>query len=206
MLPKILDGQKAKFSVKDSYGNKCPFIFADTPLAKRLSGLTQIMDDLLHAKELVNLISTVENTEVQYSLWMSAVVTYGKCFATAKGRKIKLEEKHVKNSCPDAFDFHKDLLNLRNEFFAHAGNNDYERANIAVILCPDINNKAVIAVNHLNIKKLSVTNKFIKPFSYLCSELYKIVEELGKPVHKKILKEYQNKNIDELYILSKQQT
>ena len=56
MLPKILEGEKAKFSVKDGYGNKCPFIFANTPLAKRLSGLTQIMDDLLHAKELIQLV------------------------------------------------------------------------------------------------------------------------------------------------------
>lgn len=110
MLPKILEGEKAKFSVKDGYGNKCPFIFANTPLAKRLSSLTQIMDDLLHAKELIQLVSTVEEGEIQYSLWMSAVVTYGKCFATAKGRKIKLEEKHIKDTCPDALSFHKDQL------------------------------------------------------------------------------------------------
>ena len=203
MLPKILESEKVNFLVKDSYGNTCPFIFADTPLAKRLSGLTQIMDDLLHAKELSKLVSTVENSEIQYSLWMSAVVTYGKCFAMAKGRKIKLEEKHVKNACPDAFDFHKDLIELRNECFAHAGNNNYEKSNVAVILCPDLKNKAVIGVNHLNIKKLSVTEQFITPFRYLCNELYKVVEELGKPAHENVLKEYQNKDINELYRLSK---
>ncbi len=206
MLPKILDGQKAKFSVKDGYGNECPFIFSDTLLARRLSGLTQIMDDLLHAKELVQLISTVEHREIQYSLWMSAVMTYSKCFSTAKGRKIKLEDNHVKKAYPEALDFHKDIIELRNGFFAHAGENDYEHSNVAVILSSDINNKAVIGVNHINIKKSSVTDEFIKPFSCLCSELYKVVEALGKPVHEKILKEYQNKNINELYTLSEKQT
>ena len=206
MLPKILEGEKAKFSVKDGYGNKCPFIFFFFSLAKRLSGLTQIMDDLLHAKELIQLVSTVEEGEIQYSLWMSAVVTYGKCFATAKGRKIKLEEKHIKDTCPDALSFHKDLMELRNEFFAHAGNNDYELSNVAVILSHDLNNKAVIGVNHINIKKRGVTDEFITPFSHLCSELYKVVEKLGKPVLENVLKEYRSKNIDELYLLSEKQT
>jgi hypothetical protein len=206
VLPKILDGHKAKFSVKDGNGNKCPFIFADTPLAKRLSGLTQIMDDLVHAKELAQLINTIEHGELKYSLWMSAVVTYGKVFAGAKGRKIKLEDKHVIDVNSEALNFHKDLLELRNEFFAHAGNNPYELSNVGVILSPDLNNKAVIGVNHLNIKKRSVTDEFIKPFCHLCTELYKVVEAMGEPIHEKVLNEYENKDLNELYELASKQT
>lgn len=206
MLPKVLEGEKAKFTVRDKDGNKCPLLFADTQLARRLSGLTQIMDDLKHAKELAGLISSVEIGELQYSLWMSAVVTYGKCFANASGRKIKLEELHVSEACVDALSFHRDLLSLRNEFFAHAGDNDYEISNVGIILSPQIGVKEVIGVNHINVKKRSVTEEFIVPFCHLCDELYKIVEQLGEKVHEKVFEEYKNMDIEELYAKATKQT
>jgi hypothetical protein len=206
LLPKVLEGEKVKFTVRDEAGAECPFLFADTALSKRLSALTQIMDDLKHAEELARLISSIEVGELQYSLWMSAVVTYGKCFANADGRKVKLEELHVTKACSDALSFHRDLLSLRNEFFAHAGNNDYEASNVGIILSPNIEAKEVIGVNHINVKKRSVTEEFIVPFCHLCNELYSVVEKMGEKVHEKVFEEYKSMDIEALYAQSAKQT
>jgi len=74
-----------KFIMRDDDGQICPYFIADSPIATRLSGLTQIMHDLTQAKELMTLVNNVDNDEVKYSLWLSAVVTYAKCFASADG-------------------------------------------------------------------------------------------------------------------------
>jgi hypothetical protein len=194
-----MECQKAKFLFTDKEGNKCPYLIADSSLAKRLSALTQIMDDLKHAKELAELIASSEEGEIQYALWLSAVVTYGKCFVSAKRRRVKLEEYHVSEACREALGFHKDLLSLRNEFFAHAGENDYEASNIAVVLSPKKDCPRIIDVNHVNIKKRSVTEEFINPFCMLCDRLYSVAEKLGGKVYEKVFEEYQNMDVEILY-------
>ena len=88
------DKNEPTIRFKDKKGIEHPFFVADSPLAKRLSGLTQVMHDLNHAHELMAMIKNIENSEIAYSLWMSAITTYGKCFAAAKGRKIKIEEEN----------------------------------------------------------------------------------------------------------------
>ena len=199
MFPAAIEDKEAKLRFKDKNGNSCPYVVADTPLSKRLSGLTQIMDDLNHAHELMSMISKIDNDEVAYSLWMSAIVTYGKCFATASGRRSKLEETHVTRVDPGALDFHKSIIEMRNEYFAHAGLNDYEKSSVIVILSPDYDEKKVLAVNHFNAKHTKPSEDFCIYFCHLCRELYKVVENIGYDVHERVLLEHKNMDVNQLY-------
>ena len=97
-------------------GEDMPYIFADTPMANRLSGLTQIRFDLVYAQELMSTPTDNLPVHVSHSLWVNAVILYGKCFASAEGRKIKLEEHHVRKYNEDALDYHRSLLDLRNQY------------------------------------------------------------------------------------------
>ncbi|WP_422102208.1 hypothetical protein [Vreelandella sp.] len=193
------DEKRPVLRFKDKGGVEHPYVIADSPLAKRLSGLTQIMDDLKHAHELMAMIKNIENSEVAYSLWMSAIVTYGKCFATAKGRKSKIEEDHVRRVGGDAIAFHNSLLSMRNEYFAHAGVNEYEKASTVIILRPESLGKRVEAVNHFNVKHSKPSEEFCIYFCHLCRKLYDVVESIGEDVHQRVLEEYQAMNVDELY-------
>ncbi len=199
MLPKGLEGEDTKLRIKTKDGKVCPYFFADTPLAKRLSGLTQIMHDLGHAKELMSLIDTVESSEIAYSLWMSAVVTYGKCFASAGGRKNKLELEHVKRFNSEALDYHNALISQRNEYFAHAGQNDYEKSNVGIILNPEEDGKKVLWANHVIVKKSNISSEEIKSFCTLCDGLRDVVEKTAEAVHERVLSEYKEMNLDDLY-------
>ncbi|MEW8626581.1 MAG: hypothetical protein AB2551_12570 [Candidatus Thiodiazotropha sp.] len=202
IFPKVFETNDEKgplLRFKDKAGVEHPFIIADSALAKRLSGLTQIMDDLKHAYELMAMIKDIENSEIAYSLWMSAIVTYGKCFATAKGRRSKIEEDHVRRVDEDAIEFHKTILSMRNEYFAHAGVNEYEKASTVVILRPESKGKGVEAVNHFNAKHSKPSEEFCIYFCQLCRKLYDVIESIGEDVHKRVLEEYQSMNLDELY-------
>ncbi|MBD2503123.1 hypothetical protein [Anabaena azotica] len=197
------DENKPTLRFKDKSGIEHPYLVADSALAKRLSGLTQIMHDLNHAHELMSMIKDIENSEVAYSLWMSAIVTYGKCFATAKGRRSKIEEDHVRRVDEDAIEFHNSILNMRNEYFAHAGVNEYERASTVVILQPESQGKSVVAVSHFNVKHSKPSEEFCICFCYLCQKLYDVIESIGKDVHQRVLEEYRAMNVDELYAKTK---
>ncbi len=157
------------------------------------------MDDLNHAHELMAMISNVDNNEIAYSLWMSAIVTYGKCFATAAGRRSKLEESHVKQVDPEALDFHKSIIEMRNQYFAHAGLNDYESSSVLVVLSPDHDDKKVLAVNHFNAKHTKPSEDFCIYFCHLCRELFKVVENIGFDVHEKVLEEHKQMDVNQLY-------
>ena len=210
MLPKAIEtaieGEKPKLVIKTKQGKLCPYFFADTPLSKRLSGLTQIMHDLAQAKELMSLVTQVKDDEIGYSLWMAAIVTYGKCFASAKGRRIKLENEHVQRFNWDALNYHNDLIALRNEYFAHAGNNDYESALVGIILSPEDEGREVLWANHVMVKKNSISPEEVNSFCTLCDGLFGVVESIAEEVHSKVLDEYKEKDIDDLYERARNRT
>lgn len=202
IFPSVLESNiedKPILRFKDKSGIEHPYFVADSGLAKRLSGLTQIMDDLSHAKQLMGMIKDVDNSEIAYSLWMSAIVTYGKCFASAKGRKSKIEEEHVKKVDETAIDFHRSILSLRNEYFAHAGVNEHEKSSTVVILEPESQGRGVAAVNHFNAKKSAPAEEFCLYFCHLCGKLYDVIESIGEDVHQRVLDEYREMDLDELY-------
>lgn len=199
MATEARDGESPSIRFKDKSGVDHPYIIADSPLAKRLSGLSQIMHDLNHAHELAAMVKSVNSDDVAYSLWMSAIVTYGKCFATAKGRKSKLEESHVKSIGEEEVEFHRSILAMRNEYFAHAGVNEYEKATTLVILNPESQEKGVAAVNHFNVKHTKPSEDFCIYFCHLCRELFDVVESIGDGVHQRVLEEYRSMDIEELY-------
>ncbi|EPF1753065.1 hypothetical protein ACSQUR_004618, partial [Vibrio alginolyticus] len=194
------DGEeKPILRFKDKSGIEHPYFVADSALAKRLSGLTQIMHDLNHAHELMAMIKDIDNSEIAYSLWMSAIVTYGKCFAKAKGRKSKIEEVHVEKVGDGAVNFHRSIIDLRNEYFAHAGDNDFEKASTVVILEPESQGRGVASVQHFNAKHSKPSEEFCVYFCYLCRKLYDVVESIGEEVHELVLKEYRSMELDQLY-------
>ncbi|MFO2857354.1 hypothetical protein SCN05_02330 [Legionella pneumophila serogroup 1] len=66
-------------------------------------------------------------------LMKAIVVTYGKCFAQADGRKIMLNTKHLKS--PQRMELHHSLISMRNQYVAHGGVSPHEKVQIT-LLCP----------------------------------------------------------------------
>ena len=189
-----------KFIMRNDEGEICPYFIADSPIAKRLSGLSQIMHDLSQARELMTLIDRVDNDEIKYSLWLSSVVTYAKCFVSANnGRGIKLEEEHVNKFNPESLNYHKELIELRHSYFAHAGDSESIRARIGIILSPIHREKEVLWANYIMLKQQIITNENVKLFCFLCEGIYEVVEDISNKTHEKLLEEYRKMDVDLLY-------
>ncbi|EKK4066497.1 hypothetical protein ACN1T9_001318 [Cronobacter sakazakii] len=65
------------------------------------------------------------------SLFISKVITYGKCFTEAKGRRFTLQRSNV----PEQYrDLHDLIMNIRHNFAAHKGEFEYDQCGLALTL------------------------------------------------------------------------
>jgi len=111
----------------------------DDKAIKRYKGLTSITLDLAFIKDSIGLLNEIKNNEqktIERSIFISSIITYGRCFTKTRGRGTTLESKdYIK---PQYKDLHEHLMELRHEYIAHAGISEGEK---------------IIATAHLNILK-----------------------------------------------------
>ncbi|MBM6634529.1 hypothetical protein JTF12_09285 [Leclercia adecarboxylata] len=73
----------------------------------------------------------VEKNLLLKSLFISKVITYGKCFTEAKGRRFTLQ----RNNVPEKYrDLHDSIMNIRHNFAAHKGEYEYDQGGLALTL------------------------------------------------------------------------
>lgn len=65
------------------------------------------------------------------ALFVASVIFYGKAFAEAGGRKIKMEKNWLEKEFHERHDL---LINYRNNFAAHSGDSNFESAETALLL------------------------------------------------------------------------
>ncbi|RYX81334.1 hypothetical protein EON73_04880, partial [bacterium] len=105
--------------------------------ASNFSGYRLIAKDLDLIKEALLSLKEVKNQQdkiVKQSLSFFIIITYGKCFAAADGRKIKLEESSVlKLMTTEEFSIHSEFIRIRNNYVAHSGTFKYEKNPVTAI-------------------------------------------------------------------------
>ena len=123
--------------------------------AQQLAGYAAIQKDLKFVRKAISLsISMVkdagdedgtyvvraeedETADMLKALYVSFVVTYGKCFASAHRRRVKLDRKRILGENRKLMRVHDDVMHQRNEFIAHGGNTPLEQYQTVVLLHPD---------------------------------------------------------------------
>lgn len=132
-------------------GKVCKRILLDSQLAKQLAGYALLEKDLRSAGLWLAEIQKIrgddalldkhgnrrspdrERYTVVKALFVAALTFYGKAFAQAEGRRIKLERHQVG---PEFREAHDDAISFRNNFAAHSGAKSLERVRIAIALPP----------------------------------------------------------------------
>jgi len=187
-------------------GNECISKNLDDKIAESLGRYALIDKDLDYIIRAVNLAITMtsdnldvvsnlrsyqyiqnsdELTTIQHSLFSSAVVAYGKCFASAEGRGIKLDKASVfKNANHSLLDAHSNIIDIRNNYIAHAGNTFMENHTVQLVYHPD---------KERNISPfISVDTDFISHVSQSTFKKYMVVfEHVSAHVKNKMNKIYE---------------
>jgi hypothetical protein len=144
------------------YGDKaCRHLILDSPIAKKVAAYHLIQKDLSFVYENIKCLIerqkkaitsgtlgvSNENTDflISKSLYQAAVISYGKCFASASGGKnakgksrgVKLEKEIIKDFPQAQREAHEYLMNTRNEYVAHGGATNNEQSLAFFIISPE---------------------------------------------------------------------
>jgi hypothetical protein len=137
-------------------GERCPRIPIDSKRAKNYAAYALILKDLRFVKRAFNSAlreisvgskpesvgselhyrELCDRTDMIEAFYLSAVISYGKCFAGSDGWKMKLEASDIFNNNKDKKIYHKELIHQRNQYVAHGGVSTYEAFQPIVLLDP----------------------------------------------------------------------
>ncbi len=122
------------------------------------------MDICIECIEDIQKLSSIKDEKLskklKHKLLITAIITYGKCFASRDGTKIEWiqiltflnnnpifseENKNVKNIMSG---LHNKIINMRNKYNAHHYNIENEEVLLWCYLNPDLNKKSIYSFLH----------------------------------------------------------
>lgn len=186
-------------------GKLCPYYFHDSKISHQYTAYNAIKKDLDIAREAFKelYINRGQSLTIRLSLLFAGIMLYGKCYSEAKGRRVKLNYKTISIEPDDKFSvIHKHLINLRNQYVAHAGEGDYEQYPLSLNLNPDIGNKKILGYMINGIQQVH-HEPFLKDYIMLID---KVIEYVSRSIHKVELKlntELSKLDIEEIYSSAK---
>ena len=190
--------------ISKSDSKLCPFVVLDGQIFHRLSAYHLIKKDLNFAMASLEKLLEIQRDRpdqlVEQSLWCSAVVSYGKCFTEAKGRKVKLEANDVFKTSDDQIKkTHEDIMHERHQYIAHAGVTAYEQSDTMLALSPDVGNKRIFGLYHSMYFATGIGQAKIESYIPLMKSLVNHVESVLDKLFPAALKEVKKADIEEWY-------
>lgn len=172
------------------------FVFTNNKLANAYAGYRLIQKDLENIIETIDYLlnrATSLNHIVSRALTTFIIITYGKCFCKADGRKIKLEKNIILNLCNSEYEkmLHQNLLILRDQYIAHGGISQFEKNDVAVAFFGDCFSfhDTVLYLNNFNEDYTTLKKLATKVLLFVERKVNSSFEKLG---------EYISKNFDEI--------
>ncbi len=202
---KVFWSKQAKGYIRSKEVNGLPqrIYLIQTKISKKYSGFRLILKDLKTVKEIIDLLKNSKDQNVlpiiKQSLSFYAVITYGKCFAEAKGRGTQLNKKDaLKYADNAASKEHERIIDQRNNYVAHGSLKGYEHNPVVAALNPDDSDKRIIEV-YDNIMGLVDIDSQLESFESLLIAVIRYVEEKAKSLMDKIDADLKKENIESLY-------
>ena len=132
------------------------------------------------------------------AFWMSAVVTYIKCFN--HGTRYKIDSR-IYELIPGAVDAHEYFKDIRNKYIAHSIG-ALENSKTLLVLSPKIeNNLKFLRVSSFNYRQLYPALENIQTLISLAEEAKKVTAEFRERMLAEVAQKAANESIEVLYAL-----
>jgi len=106
---------------------------SDNKLIKQYLAYVEITADLKDVKEMLKEQIDCQNELFSYSLFISSINLYGRCFTQAHGRKTSLKADDCFQKDKELLNYHKAIIEMRHSYLAHAGETSHKKT-IATLL------------------------------------------------------------------------
>lgn len=178
---------------RTSDGRDVPIVFPPEPRARRVNGLFLIQGDLQFAAAGFEYLA--ENFDrsiagdaqhlgdrgreglIGRSLWLASVVSYGKCFVEAEGRRIRLERTDVESLGDTLLACHDKLMHDRHQHVAHGGTSLNEHS---------IFGFAVTSLTPLDLVQVSCVIQAVTTSKEACVAAVKLCQRLAALVETRV--------------------
>lgn len=138
-----------KKGLKNKYfyrGKEAPLVSMTDKISQQYAAYTLIEKDLRSvvfwleeieklSPDQIERIKNPDKMNLVKGLFVAALTFYGKCFTSCEGRKVKLERKQLSE---DQQVVHDQIMELRHNFAAHSGAENFEDVKVTLALHPKI--------------------------------------------------------------------
>ncbi|MCS5707790.1 hypothetical protein CC99x_002615 [Candidatus Berkiella cookevillensis] len=185
---------KVTYHFKTKSARPSKVIQIDTFLSIKVNGFKLIEKDLRETinffEEYDRLIGDFDSNEVLIKALVRAIIiTYGKCFVSADGRRTKLDKSWIP---ADLKNIHEYLYTMRHQYVAHAGEG-FEKSNSVFVIPPYEKIKKgkqaspvflselyqIITVDSINMEAKTLIKKV---HSIVCSRLDELEAQLSEEI------------------------
>lgn len=181
----------------DENNNILPIAIIKSPLADQYSGYGLIEKDISLCINTLNMLMSLDlpgHEIIHQSLWFFFIITYGKCFSKAEGRKIKLDKNSLQHYSEEERKAHEEIIELRNKYVSHSGIGIYEKNPIA--LTRNLNDNGVSFKVYDNLVYVSTLVMQYQFYNGMLNNLLEYVLEKRLELKTKLYEEV-NRNYDE---------
>lgn len=185
-------------------GKICPYVVANGKFTRLVTAYHSIQSDLLETQSMINYLkdNPVIPGVVKASMFKAFIIQYAKCFTKPWGRVAKLEANSVFDSQPDLMEIHKEVMEMRNNYIAHAGSGKYDYGAMVLYLNPDPNKPSIERIIHADLKFMDHSLK-LPGYEKICLWALEYVNSKIEKLAPAYNNEVDSLDIKELYKASK---
>ncbi|TKC06672.1 hypothetical protein FA048_15825 [Pedobacter polaris] len=185
--------------LKDKYPNSILYVMPEQ-LTKKLKSFMLIREDLSFVTQVTEqLISLKEshnpNDIIEFALWQSIIITYGKCFTDNKAGMSKLEKSLFEKYDKKYQEVHDHLMHLRHSYIAHRDDTVNEQAMVFIKVSKtghmlDGDTENIIIARKLASPRVRDLKSLIELLQLLIEEADVKIQKNGDKAHNAFLKNY----------------
>jgi hypothetical protein len=135
-------------------------------------------------------------------MFKAIIIQYAKCFTKAWGRAAKLESKSVFHSQEDLLEIHDEVMEMRNNYIAHAGKGKYDYGAMVMYLNPNPGKPGIGRIIHADLKFMDHSMK-LAGYHKICQRALEYVDFKMEKLSSSYNKEVDSMDLKELYKKSK---
>jgi hypothetical protein len=201
-------------------GKECPKVSLSSQQAKNFAAYALIKKDLKYVLKAFKYAISIAHEAVEEeeggdsfsyrteidadadilkAFYISGIVTYGRCFTKADGRRVKLEYKEMFNA--DEKELHKlhlELMEQRHQYVAHGGKTKYEKVNPILVLHPDKESDSIPTLMTVSFHVDGFGKKDFSEFLDLVKTVYErlnvMLDKKSKALYEREIKPKDNKS------------
>ncbi len=185
-------------------GKICPYVVANGKFTRVVTAYHSIQSDLLEVQSMINYLKDNPFIPgvVKASMFKAFIIQYAKCFTKPLGRVAKLEADSVFDSQQDLLEIHKDVMEMRNNYIAHAGSGKYDHGAMVLYLNPDPGTPSIERIIHADLKFMDHSLK-LPGYEKACQRALEYVNFKIEKLAPSYNKEVDSMDLKELYKASK---